>query len=107
MALTTAGANKVADASSGVFNRIGLFNNSGSLVTSELTATWGSASGGVITLSNAPIQFSIPSGATVSKIVVINDTGGALTTIEEFDIVDESYPNGGFFTVNSGTYTFS
>ena len=107
MALTTAGASKVADASSGVFNRIGLFNAVGSLVATEVSATWGTASGGSITLSNVPIEFTIVSGSTVSKIVVLNDTGGILTTVEEFDIIDESYPNGGFFTVNSGTYTFA
>jgi len=106
MALTTAGANLVANASGSIFNRVGLFNTSGSLVATEQSIGWTSASGGTITLTSS-VQFTIPSGQTVASIVVLNDTGGALTTIEEFNITDEPYPNGGFFTVNSGTYTFA
>ena len=104
MPLNTDAKNAMLTSLAGVAVKLALLNGSsvelsgGSPAYARKDATWGTASGGAISMTNDPV-FDVPAGSTVAYVRVYNTAG----TVQygDFPITNETYGGQGTYTLTA------
>lgn len=108
MALTTEGKNLALNALGSAGIKMALYNSSdveltgGSPAYARKPITWGTASGGAITMNGTDPVFDVPAGASVKYIKVLDNAGTTVLDIYTLATA-ETFATQGTYTVTDAT----
>lgn len=105
--ITTLKNEYLDDAATNHYKYAALFDNTGTEITGGSPAyarkaiTFGAASNGEISATNVPIEFDVPSGATVASVRLFDQLTGGTDYSGAIAFTAETFSNQGVFKLNT------